>query len=851
MGARATRDAHPDQDPGQERALAGLRIVELGEGVSAPFCARLFADYGADVIKIETPRKGDLSRQWGPFAEDVPEIETSGSFFFLNSGKRSIQLDLDSGEDRERLRSLLGEADLFIENQRPARMREWELDPARVAQLNPDLVTISITPYGQSGPYADWNGYDLNAYHLTACGSRYCGRPDAPPLEQGTFSTEFFAAYAAAGWGMASVLGRKLVGGGQHLDVSSAEVVAALFVGAQNIGAYAQEGRYEKRSGIGMSLAAPASILPCADGHVWMMALETAQWHGLRAAMGDPEWARVELFDDMFERGRNSDIIYPLIEEWTREHSKQHIMDVCQANGCPATAIFTTEELALHPHLRDRGAVVEMQHPRMGRVLNLGVPIRLSDGFVSDRRSAPLLGEHDEQILGALRVDSRAGDSTDASPWLANPSSVRARVTESATSLPAPPPRSSEGPPQGEGLPLAGVRVVNFGWAWAGPAAGQLLGILGAEVYKIETRARIDINRTLPPFGGGISDPDRSLQNHAGWSGNGSIQLNLKKPEAHELARRLVAVSDIAIENFGPGVLQKLDLGYDRLIEVKPDLILMSMPGAGTWGPLSHLRTYGNSLGGISGIDELTGYFGEPPMPMENGFADPFTGVATAWAALAALRHRLRTGRGQHVDCSQQEILMQMTGPLFMDYSLNGRVAGRVGNRHPLGAAAPHGVFPCQGEDRWISIAVCTDDEWKGLVQAMGEPDWTKPYASLQHRLAEIEALHERLAAWTSQFLDRELAERLQSHGVAAAPVLDVADLLHDPHYRARKTFIEVTHPLGFRETIYGSYIKPSRSVVEMRPGPTIGQDNDHVFKEILGLSERRVRQLIADEVIY
>ncbi len=238
-------------------------------------------------------------------------------------------------------------------------------------------------------------------------------------------------------------------------------------------------------------------------------------------------------------------------------------------------------------------------------------------------------------------------------------------------------------------------------------------------------------------------------------------------------------------------------------------------------------------------------------MPMENGFADPLTGVAAAWAALVALRHRRRTGRGQHVDGSQQEILMQMIGPLFMDYSLNGRVAGRIGNRHPLGAAAPHGVFPCRGEDRWISIAICTEPEWRGLVQAMREPTWTRPYACLEHRLAEIEALHERLAAWTSHFPDRELAERLQSHGVAAAPVLDVADLLHDPHYRARKTFIEVTHSLGFRETIYGSYIKPSRSVLKMRPGPTIGQDNDHVFNEILGLSERRVRRLIADEVIY
>jgi benzylsuccinate CoA-transferase BbsF subunit len=821
--------------PAEPGVLSDLRVVELGDGVSAPFCARLFADYGADVIKIEEPGRGDLARHWGPFPGDEPDIEKSGSFFCLNEGKRSHALDLDSIGDRERLRSLIAEADLFIENQDPARMRAWKLDPDALMELNPDLVAISITPYGLTGPYANWKGYDLNAYHLTACGSRYCGRPDAAPLEQGTFSSEFFAGFAAATWGLAAALGRDLVGGGQHLDVSCAEVIAALFTGAQNIGAYAQEGRYEKRSGVGMSLGAPASILPCADGHVWIVAIEIGQWLGLRKAMGDPEWARVELFDDLFERGRNRDILLPLIEEWTRQHDKQTIMDVCQANGCPATAVFTTEDLARQSHLRERGAIIVRDHPRLGRVTTFGVPVRLSDGLPTDRPTAPLLGEHDTEI-----------ERSTTGPWHTSrpksPASLRAASDSTSA------PRMAG---VGERLPLTGLRVVNFGWAWAGPAAGQTLGILGAEVYKVETRVRVDINRTLPPFAEGIADPDRSLQNHAGWAGNGSVQLDLTRSEGRELALRLVAVSDVAIENFGPGVLQKLDLGYERLAEVRPDLVLVSMPGAGTWGPLSHLRTYGNSLGGIAGIDALTGYLGEGPTSMENGFADPYSGVAAAFSALLALRQRDRTGRGQHVDCSQQETLMQMVGPLFMDYALNGRVAGTIGNRHPLSAAAPHGVFPCAGEDRWIAIAIVDDEEWQGLVRAMGEPDWARAYDSFERRLEGINDIHERLAAWTRPHDDRELAERLQSIGVAATPVLDVADLLHDPHHHARETFIEVTHPLGFRETIYGSYIKPSRTIADIRPGPAIGQDNDYVFRELLGLDEARYRQLIEDEVIY
>jgi benzylsuccinate CoA-transferase BbsF subunit len=402
-------------------------------------------------------------------------------------------------------------------------------------------------------------------------------------------------------------------------------------------------------------------------------------------------------------------------------------------------------------------------------------------------------------------------------------------------------------------LPLKGLRVANFGWVWAGPVTGQTLGFLGAEVYKIESRARIDLTRMLPPFAGGVRDPDRSISNHAGWAGNGSVSLNLKKPEAQELARQLIAKSDVVVENFGPGVMQELHLGYEDLRALKPDIIMFSMPAAGLYGPLKDVRTYGLSLSSITGIDSLTGYFGGPPIPFENAFADPYNGVMGAFAVLVALSYRDRTGKGQHIDYSQQEVVMQMVGPAFMDYELNGRVAGPMGNRHPLAAAAPHGVFPCAGEDRWISIAVATDQEWRGLLAVMDNAEWAQApeFASPAARIRNISALHERLAEWTRTFNDYELAQLLQRHGVAAAPVLNVADLLHDPHYRARGTFIEVTHPLGFQETIYGAYVKTSRTEANVHPGPSIGQDNDHVFKELLGLSEERYRQLIEKQVIY
>jgi benzylsuccinate CoA-transferase BbsF subunit len=382
---------------------------------------------------------------------------------------------------------------------------------------------------------------------------------------------------------------------------------------------------------------------------------------------------------------------------------------------------------------------------------------------------------------------------------------------------------------------------------------GQTLAFLGAEVYKVESYARVDMTRTLPPFGGGERDPNRSLSNNACWAGNGSVSLNLKKPEALELAKQLIAECDVVVENFGPGVMHKMGLGYEELKKVRPDVVMFSMPAAGLYGPLKDIRTYGLSLTSTTGLDSITGYSGGGPLPVENAYSDPFNGVFGAYAIVAALQHRARTGEGQHVDFSQQEAIMQMVGPAYMDYVLNGRVAGPIGNRHPMAVAAPHGVFPCAGDDRWISIAVFESEEWDGLVAAMGSPDWaaSEDFASPAARVNNIEALHEKLAAWTADFGDEYLAEQLQAHGVAAAPVLNVADLLNDPHYQARETFIEVDHPLGFRETIYGAYVKMSRSKPVVLPGPVIGQDNELVFKGLLGVSEQRYAKLVEDEVIY
>jgi crotonobetainyl-CoA:carnitine CoA-transferase CaiB-like acyl-CoA transferase len=382
-------------------ALEGIRVIELGQLVSAPYCGKLFADYGADLIKIEPPA-GDLARYWGPFPKDQSDPEKSGLFFYLNTNKRGITLDVQKPRGRELLLALLRDADILIENNHPAQMREWGIDYTSLAQLNPNLVMISITPFGQSGPYSQWHGTDLNAWHFSGASARYCGKPDEAPLEQGTFVADFYGAITGAAWGFAATYGRRQAGGGQHVDVSCAEVIAAVFVGCGNIGGYAQDGKFDRRTGVAMSAGAPATILPCKDGHVWVMALEPAQWNGLARVMGNPEWMQLDMFQDMAVRAQHQDMMYPLIEQWTMEHTKLEIQELCQAAGCPVTAVFTVAEAAEHPHLKERQYLQEIEHPVLGKVRDLGAPFKLLECPGGPQRPAPLLGQHNHEVYTTI-----------------------------------------------------------------------------------------------------------------------------------------------------------------------------------------------------------------------------------------------------------------------------------------------------------------------------------------------------------------------------------------------------------------------------------------------------------------
>ena len=379
---------------------------------------------------------------------------------------------------------------------------------------------------------------------------------------------------------------------------------------------------------------------------------------------------------------------------------------------------------------------------------------------------------------------------------------------------------------QGPHGPLHGYRVLDFGWVLAGAVPGMVLADMGAEVIKVETRQRMDYMRLGRPIVGDDPDPEQNPMFHNVNRGKRSITLNTTRPEAVELARRLAARCDVVIENFSPGVMQRLGLDYKTLSRDNPRLVMASITSNGQTGPLRDLRAYAPSIGALSGLDSTMGY--EPgtgetdiqtpaqsesvpragpdqgrPLGLKHAYADLSGALHAVFAIVSALHERRRTGLGQYIDVSMLRATVATMGMGLMEYELTGQVLQTRGNYDPV--MAPYGNYPCAGEDEWVSIAVRTGEEWRGLVEAMGAPPWTgEPefagrYARLNHR-RELDA---RLSEWTRQRSAWEATELLQSHGVAAFPVLDAEGRLFDSHFRERGLYSDIEHPALGSEPIF------------------------------------------------
>ena len=394
--------------------------------------------------------------------------------------------------------------------------------------------------------------------------------------------------------------------------------------------------------------------------------------------------------------------------------------------------------------------------------------------------------------------------------------------------------------------------MADFTASWAGPHCVSLLAFMGAEVIKVESRSKLDLGRYYPPYKDGIESPDGAMWFAQMHRNSLSVTLNLRKRGGVELAKRLVAISDVAVENFRAGVADRLGLGYKDLVRVNPQVVMASLSGFGAYGPRSRWVTYGMHVSNISGLMTSVGYPGSAPVSDWVEMPDPSGGVAGASAALAALHHRLQTGKGQHIDLSEEETALGFQPEKLMDYAMNGREAGRMGNRRP--SMAPHGVYGCAGDDEWVSIAVGSEEEWKRLCTAIGMDHLARDprFATVSARKENEDALDEVVGGWTRGRSKAEAMMALQGSGVGAVATFTNADLYHDEHLAARGFFTWDEHPVQGRAKMPAQPWKMSGTPLAMtRPGPKMGEHNDYVLQELLGLSRGEVEGLAGCGVVY
>jgi len=367
---------------------------------------------------------------------------------------------------------------------------------------------------------------------------------------------------------------------------------------------------------------------------------------------------------------------------------------------------------------------------------------------------------------------------------------------------------------------LQNIRILDFSWVLAGPYATRILADFGAEVIKVQ-----------PLLPQGEDEFRRGYENT--WNRNKrGITLDLNKPEGIALAKKLVKISDAVVENFSPRVMANWGLDYQSLKKIKPDIIMLSLSTMGGTGPWRDYTGFGPTIQAFSGMTYLTSFPGEPPLGLGTAYADHIAGLFGCLSLLGALEYRQNTGEGQHIDLSQVEAMASLLGSAILDYQLEGREVAAVGNGST--EAAPHGVYRCKGDDRWCALAVFTDEEWRGFKRALGSPAWAeeKRFNTLAGRLKNKAGLDRLIEDWTKKHAAEEVMALLQGEGVAAGVVQDARDLAKDPQLKGRGFFIELGRAISDAEPV-----RLSRTPAKYRrAAPTLGQDNDYVYKELLGI---------------
>jgi crotonobetainyl-CoA:carnitine CoA-transferase CaiB-like acyl-CoA transferase len=786
--------------------LGGLKVLELGEMVAAPYCAKLLGDLGADVVKVEGPN-GDRARRVGPFVAGGRDPERSILFLHCNTSKRSVRIDVETEAGAARFAELAARADLLVIDRRVDQGPVVGLRTEALLAAQPALVVLELTPFGASGPYQDFKAHPFNTFHaagegyLTPVASYLMPEVvDRPPLRQGRFAAEYKLATYAATLALAAIRHAQATGVGQYIECSKQDLLLGLnFFEFQG---WLSTGVMPTRA----SLAVPfGGIMPCKDGYLQFTFHEEHQWRALVKLMGDPEWAGEEWAAGPATRASRATEINARLEEWLSTRTRDDVVRDGQQIGCTVAPYQSVAEVASSAQFGERRFFQAVTHPIVGTHRYPTGAWRFS-GVQPSPGPAPLLGEHDAELAHLF--------------------------PRQAAGVPSSPP--GDGRPRCG--PLDGLRVVDFTWAVAGPTATMVLASFGAEVIKVETSLRLDVLRRSGYIGATTNRQKKA------------ITLDLRHPKAVALVKRLVAVSDVVAESFRPGVMDGLGLGYDALRAVKHDIVMLSSSMAGQTGPLAHFAGYAPMFVALSGLGDMTGYPDGPPTQIRVG-GDIIVGVHAAFALVAAILHQHVTGNGCHVDLSAIESQASLIGDSLLDFTVNGEVQRRSGNHEP--DVAPHNCYRCDGDDQWISIVVETDDEWQALVKLMGDPNWARsePFATGRSRSENRHELDRRIEAWTTTQPAVDVMTQLQSVGVAAVPSYRAPELFVDPHVMFRDMVTEVPSGDGSMPLLrLGGRFSATPMQLD-RAGPAIGEHNDEVLRGLLGLTDHELDDLAAEGV--
>jgi crotonobetainyl-CoA:carnitine CoA-transferase CaiB-like acyl-CoA transferase len=795
-------------------------VLECGDTLAVAYAGRQLVDLGADVVKVEGPQ-GDPWRAVGPFVGGIPDRDMSGSFAYFNAGKRSVDVELAPAR-RGRLAELASRSAVIIRGTRSGE--DWlpEAEVARLRVANPSLIVVDLSAYGRQGPADQHPFSDL----LALAASGFLSLNASNPTERGAKPLRYKGELSSVHAGVNAVLAtlgalfeRSRSGAGQRIDISAEAAVVGVLATA--LSRYTYSGVVPVRNGT--RAVSPWGFYHCRDGLVLIQCTEDAQFQRLVELFGNPEWGRLEIFETTAQRAAVTDLLDQLVAEELRDISQQSFLDLAFEHRVPAAPIHYAKDILAWDHLaaRDFLRPVVLSDGRRDAAVPLpAAPWRYRDEKPVSQRVSPRLGGAGEDIDGI---------------W-------RGRPEEH----PAP----RETPEEAVPPPLAGVRVIDLTWVWAGPHATLQLANLGAEVIRIETSTRVDVTRRLGPFVDDQPGIDRSGYFNQYNQGKKSVALDLKTGRGLELLRQLIATADVVIDNMTAGALDRMGFPYEELVRINPRIVAVSMTGFGESGPYRDHMAYGSLIDALSGTSSANGLVGGGPTDLVMSLPDPTAGLHAAVATVAALYRARSTGAPVRVECSMLEAFVAAFPWQVVFGAVTGHDAPVMGNRDEQ--HCPHEVFPCQDEDRWIAIAVDDDEQFAALAKTIGAPELADDprFGTLALRRVHEQSLEEIISAWTSTQTVDGAVEALRAAGVPAEKVATMDELVHSPRLAARQFFTRFAHPEFGVRALAGVPWRTDRSPMQMSgPAPTLGQHTREVLTDVLHLTPETVEALVRDGV--